>query len=99
MWAYPQGWASPGRETVEKHARLLEDGTLLRAHVNRAAGDNSPTYFLYDWDGNVLWQYKDPRPDHSAHHDFRMIWNKKLQKRTFMYVTTRNLFRKEPSCM
>jgi hypothetical protein len=91
MWPYPEGWAAEGMETVEKHARLLEDGTLLRGHVNRAAGHNSPTWFLYDWDGNVLWQYKDPRPGYSAHHDFRIIWNRKLQKRTFMYVTTRSL--------
>lgn len=91
MWPYPEGWASEGMETVEKHARLLEDGTLLRGHINRAAGDAGPTYFLYDWDGNVLWQYKDLRPGYSAHHDFRIIRNKKLKRRTFMYVTSRSL--------
>jgi hypothetical protein len=78
-------------EAVEKHARLLEDGTLLRAHVNRVAGDKNPTYFLYDWDGKVLWQYKDPRPGYEGHHDFRMIWDKKLQKRALIYISSRSL--------
>ena len=91
MWPYPEGWATPGMEAIEKHARLLEDGTLLRGHVNRAAGEHGATYTLCDWDGNIIWQYKDPRTDHSAHHDFRMIWNKKLQQRTLMYVSSKNL--------
>ena len=31
MWPYPE-WAITGDEAVEKHARLLEDGTLVRGH-------------------------------------------------------------------
>jgi hypothetical protein len=95
MWAYPKGWSIPGIEAVEKHARLLEDGTLLRGHINRAAGEDGATYMIYDWNGNIIWQYKDPRTDHVAHHDFRMIWNKKLKERTLMYVSSRNLSHEE----
>ena len=78
-------------ETLEKHARLLEDGTLLRAHINRSAGENGASYMLYDWDGKVLWQYKDPREDYSAHHDFRMVWNLRLKARTLMFVSSKEL--------
>lgn len=95
MWPYPEGWSAAGAESVEKHARLLEDGTLLRGAINRAAGDEGATYTLYDWDGNILWQYKDPRGDHTAHHDFRMIWNPKLKARTLMYVSSRDLSHEE----
>ena len=93
MWPYPEGWAAPGMEAIEKHARLLEDGTLLRGHVNRAAGEHGATYTLCNWDGNIIWKYKDARTDYSAHHDFRMIWNKKLQQRTLMYVSSKDLSR------
>ena len=102
MWPYPEDWTGSsmdGRggspEAVEKHARLLEDGTLLRGAVNSAAGERGATYILYDWDGNILWQYTDPRKDHMAHHDFRMIWNPKLKERTLMFVSSRNISHEE----
>ncbi len=91
MWAYPEGWGTPGGEAVEKHARLLEDGTLLRGTVNRAAGEKGATYQRLDWDGKVLWQYKDPRENYRAHHDFRMIWNPKLKAKTLMFVSSREI--------
>ena len=34
-WPYQKGWGTPGAESIEKHARLLEDGTLLRGFVDR----------------------------------------------------------------
>ena len=102
MWPYQENWTGStmnarggSQEAVEKHARLLEDGMLLRGAVNRAAGDSGATYILYDWDGNIIWQYKDPRKDHMAHHDFRMIWNAKLQERTLMFVSSRNISHEE----
>ena len=95
MWPYPTGWGREGSEAVEKHARLLEDGTLLRGTINRAAGDSDATYQIIDWDGTVTWQYNDPREDHRAHHDFRMIWNKELQKNTLMFVSSRDITHEE----
>jgi len=54
MWPYPEGWGKPGDEAVEKHARLLEDGTLLRGTINRTAGDRGATYQLLNWEGDAL---------------------------------------------
>ena len=33
MWPYPENFGMPDAEAIEKHARLLEDGTLLRGVV------------------------------------------------------------------
>jgi hypothetical protein len=99
MWPYPEGWGKPGHEAVEKHARLLEDGTLLRGTINRAAEDRGATYQLLDWEGNVLWEFKDPRKAHAAHHDFRMIWNSKLKAKTLMFVSSKDITHDEAIAM
>lgn len=39
-WPYPEGSSVPGSEAIEKHARLLEDGTLLRGFIDRANREN-----------------------------------------------------------
>ena len=91
MWPYPEGWSSPGQEAVEKHARLLEDGTLLRGTIDRSKGGRGASYQILDWGGVVKWQFKDPREGYSAHHDFRMIWNPKLRANTLMYVASKSV--------
>ena len=58
MWAYPE-WAINGAEAVEKHARLLEDGTLVRGH--KPPGGGGAKYQIYDWNGNVIWEYEEKR--------------------------------------
>ena len=89
-WPYPEGWESPGAEAIEKHARLLEDGTLLRGFVDRRVhgGMGGAIFRLEDWDGEVLWEHDEERPGYVPHHDFRMIWNPKLEERTLMYVSS-----------
>ncbi len=89
-WPYPKGWSIAGSEAIEKHARLLEDGTLLRGVVDKAnrGGMSGARFQLVDWDGEVIWEYGDERPEVTPHHDFRMIWNPKLEERTLMYAAT-----------
>ena len=60
-WPYPEGWSIPGSESIEKHARLLEDRTLLRGVVNKAGrgGMSGAIYQLVDWDGDVVWEHDD----------------------------------------
>ncbi len=86
-WPLPASWRDPA---IRESARLLEDGTLLRA---KTVGDGSTpgTYQLVDWDGKVIWEHEHDRENLSGHHDFRMIWNPKLQQRTLMYSATRNI--------
>ena len=92
-WPYPDGWSTPGDEAVEKHARLLEDGTLLRGTIDRAGrgGMSGAVYQLYDWDGNVIWEHDEERPGYTPHHDFRMIFNPKLGARTLLYVASKEI--------
>ena len=92
-WPYPDGWSTPGAEAIEKHARLLEDGTLLRGAIDRAGrgGMSGAIYQLYDWDGNVIWEHDEERPGYTPHHDFRMIWNPKLGARTLLYVASKEI--------
>jgi hypothetical protein len=89
-WPYPEGWSIPNSEAIEKHARLLEDGTLLRGVVDKAGrgGMSGARYQIVDWDGEVIWEHGDERPEVIPHHDFRMIWNPELEERTLMYVAT-----------
>ena len=97
MWAYPEGVSAPtgtagNNEIVEKHARLLEDGTLLRAISDRSQGNPANVvYQRLNWDGEVIWEYDEDRPGYGPHHDYRMIWNPKLQEHTLLYASTREV--------
>jgi hypothetical protein len=93
MWPYPDNFSMPDTESIEKHARLLEDGNLLRGVIDRAGkGDRSGAiYQLVNWDGEVVWQHHEERPGYSPHHDFRMIWNPKLQQKTLLYAASRDI--------
>ncbi len=84
-WPIPASWRDP---EIRESARLLEDGTLVRM---KTIGDGSMpgTYQLVDWDGTIIWEHEHDREDLSGHHDYRIIWNPKLQQRTLMYTATR----------
>ncbi len=42
-----------------------------------------------DWDGKVLWEYRDNRDNYTLHHDYGRIFNKKLNAYTTMYIANR----------
>ena len=98
-WPYPDGFGAPGQEQIEKHARLLENGLLLRGVIDRSRHRSGPppgaTYQLVDWDGEVVWEYFDERPGYRGHHDFRMIWNPKLEQNTLLYIASRDINHEE----
>ncbi len=91
MWPLPESWRDP---TIREHARLLEDGTLLRSGSS-GNGSIPDTYQIVDWDGEVIWEYENTREGYSSHHDFRMIWNPKLEERTLMYIASRAITHEE----
>ncbi len=65
------------------NSRLLENGNLLSANSENAT---SFTGFIeQDWNGNVVWSYRDKRA-YVLHHDFVRIYNKKLSRYTTMYI-------------
>lgn len=80
-------WKVPG--SVEKNAVLLENGNLLRA-LSGGKG-KPPTYQEVDWDGNTVWEWKNPRKGYVGHHDFRKVFNPKLKEHTYMMITGRPL--------
>ena len=88
-WEIPEGYC------IEKTARLLDNGNLLRAirppqgQKVRGTGVIGSVFQELDWDGNVLWEYKDPRKNYVAHHNFKRIFNKKLNAYTTIFITTR----------
>ena len=79
-WPYPEGSSVPGSEAIEKHAVLLEDGTLLRGFIDTAhrAGMGGAVYQLADWDGEVLWQHDEERPGYTPHHDSLVITSSRI---------------------
>ena len=87
-WPIPASWRDP---QIRESARLLDDGTLVRKKTAGGVGSMPGTYQLVDWDGNIIWEHEHDRADLSGHHDFRIIWNPKLQQRTLMYAATRTI--------
>ena len=96
-WPYPKGWSMEGSEAVEKHARLLRDGTLLRGTIDRVGkgGRSGAIYQIMDWDSQVIWEHDEERPGYTPHHEFRMIWNPKLEERTLLYVSSKDMTHEE----
>ena len=93
-WPYPEGWVTGGQEVIEKHARLLENGTLFRGFSDRrgfTGNQSNVVYQISNWDGEVIWEYDESRPGYAPHHDFRVIWNPKLQQQTILYVASRDI--------
>jgi len=84
-------WQVPGG--IEKNTVLLENGNILRAIS--ATDGSAPVYQEVDWDGNVVWEWKDSPEGYSGHHDFRKIFNKKLQEYTYMMIMGRPLTNEE----
>ena len=69
-------------------AYLLEDGTMF--------GAKGPSTFVQvDWDGQVLWQYTEPRETYHPHHDFLRIYNTELQEHTVLYIANVDLTHEE----
>jgi len=73
--------------------RLLDNGNLLTG-----AGDPPRLFQRFrelDWSGNCIWEYTETREGYNPHHDFRRIFNKKLNANTTMYIANREISRDE----
>lgn len=87
FWPLPESLRDPG---FTEHARLLPDGTLLRG-ISSRDGSIKGLYQIVDWEGEIVWEFENRREGYAGHHDFRMIWNPKLEQRTLMYITSRDI--------
>jgi hypothetical protein len=66
---------------------LLENGHLLDASKDDPSGFQG--FQEMDWDGKVVWEYIEKRPDYAPHHDWVRIFNKQLQAPTTLYVANK----------
>jgi len=58
---------------------LLDDGNLLDA------------FREMDWSGKTVWEYSEKRENYVYHHDYRKIFNKKLNAYTIMYLANKSI--------
>jgi hypothetical protein len=65
--------------------QLQEDGTLWSGG------------YIQDWDGNIIWEFTTP--PYMAHHDFRRMWNKKLNQWTMLVNCNRTMTQAEAVAM
>ena len=63
-----------------KHAYLLENGTLVKTQNHGGettidAPGSTSTVRMYDWDGNLFWDFTYLSADHRLHHDIEPMPN------------------------
>jgi len=69
--------------------RFTDSGTLLDAVGGGPSSGGS--WEELDWNGNITWQYTEPRSNYHPHHDFEKIYNPKLGDSTFIYIANKDL--------
>ena len=74
---------------IGTNPRLLDNGNLLDAATDDPSGFAG--FKELDWDGNVIWQYKETRTGYAPHHDFVRIFNKKLGEYTTLYIANKTV--------
>jgi hypothetical protein len=69
--------------------RLLDNGNLLDATRDDPSGFQG--FQEVDWDGRVVWEYREQREGYAPHHDWVRIFNKKLHAPTTLYIANKSL--------
>jgi hypothetical protein len=72
---------------IEKTARLTESGSIIQG-ISTAAHNYRGERAIQelDWDGNLTWEFIDPREGYLYHHTFKRIWNNHLNDWTTIYT-------------
>jgi hypothetical protein len=72
---------------LEKTARLTETGSIIQGLSNAAHRyEGERVIQELDWDGNLVWEFSDPREGYRYHHNFKRIWNNHLNDWTIIYT-------------
>jgi hypothetical protein len=72
---------------LEKTVRMTETGSIIQGISNaghRYEGERAVQEL--DWDGNLVWEFIDPREGYLYHHNFKRIWNNHLNDWTIIYT-------------
>ena len=84
---------TPGYEglgyRIEKTARLTETGSIIQGIStagHRMEGERALQEL--DWEGNLVWDFQDPREGFRYHHNFKRIWNNHLNDWTIIFTSS-----------
>lgn len=84
---------TPGYEglgyRIEKTARLTEAGSIIQGIStagHRMEGERALQEL--DWEGNLVWDFQDPREGFRYHHNFKRIWNNHLNDWTIIFTSS-----------
>lgn len=80
---------------IAKNPRLFDNGHLLAAVQEEDIERGHREFRELDWEGNVLWTYREERENYNPHHDWVRIFNKKLNAYTTMYIANKELTNEE----
>lgn len=72
---------------ISGNPRLLDNGNLFAR--------DSDGFHELDWDGNIVWSYRETRPNYMPHHDFVRGYNPKLGEMTTFYIANRDVSQEE----
>jgi hypothetical protein len=78
---------------VGTNPQLLDNGHVVDASKDDPSGFQG--FLEADWDGEIVWQYTETRPDYAPHHDWMRIFNKKLNAPTTLYVANKSVAEKQ----
>ena len=74
--------------TMEKTARLTETGSIIQGlSTARHTYQGERALQELDWDGNLVWDFTDPREGYRYHHNFKRIWNNQLNEWTVIFTS------------
>jgi hypothetical protein len=74
--------------TMEKTARLTETGSIIQGlSTDRHAYRGERALQELDWDGNLIWDFSDPREGYRYHHNFKRVWNNHLNDWTIIFIS------------
>ena len=76
---------------MEKTARLTETGSIIQGLSSAPAPghryEGERVLQELDWDGNLVWEFSDPREGYLYHHNFKRIWNNHLNDWTIIFTS------------
>ena len=73
---------------MEKTARLTEQGSIIQGLSNAVHAYRGERVLQeLDWDGNLVWEFSDPREGYRYHHNFKRIWNNHLNDWTIIFTS------------
>ena len=74
---------------IGTNPRLLDNGHLLDASKDDPSGFGG--FKELDWEGNVVWEYRESREGYSPHHDWVRIFNKTLNAPTTLFIANKGV--------